>query len=88
MQPVVVRKPETLMSFLRSARRLEPQVARQARLVRLGVGYLSKFPDVALVVVIDVGLPRTVTTLAAMSRLRRAWILRLRVRGAFERITL
>jgi hypothetical protein len=70
------------------ARVIAAVVTGQARLVRFSVPDLSELPNIPFVVVVDVRLSRTVAALAAMGCLRRAWILRLRVSGALERITL
>jgi len=61
-------------------------VTGQAGLIGLTRRDLSELPNVALRVVVDVGLTRTVTAFAALPSCRRAWILRLRVGRAFQRV--
>src|SRR6185369_7508086 len=60
----------------------------QAGLAHFRRLHLAEFQDVALRVVVDVGLTRAVAALAAVDRGRRARVLRLRVRRAFERVGL
>ena len=60
-------------------------VAGEAGLIGLGRRHLRELEDVPFRIVVDVRLPGTVTALAAVGRRRRARILRLAVRRAFQR---